>query len=924
MKFNGNIVLNVDASAEIQNAYVERVAADPTGQGSQNAGRLIYNTTGKVYKYHDGVSWVAIATGGNAAALQTEVDAIETSLGGAIAADGTFVAAGFTGDAFSTAPTSFTDAINKVAAYAVGHDTLAEMSDVTLTATTAGDYLKYNGTKWVNDALTLSDVTDVTATAAEVNQLSGATVSAADLNKLHAVTASAAELNILDGATLDVTELNYVDGVTSPIQTQLDDKQQVDATLTALAALSGTGILVETGVDTFAHRSLTAPSAGITISNADGVSGSPTFALANDLAALEGLSTFGYIVRDADGSAKTVSLSVNAGQLVITGDASGVSTDTTIGLATVTDSGTGSFKKLATDSFGRVTGTTNVVLADIKALADSEYVNVAGDTMTGSLVLATGNHITLPDAPVNASDAANKGYVDALVTGLSWKNAVRVIATTEVNVTGPSSATIDGITLANGDRVLLKGENSSLNNGIWVFNGVSAAMTRPADADTAAELQAAAVFVKEGTYANTGWLQSNPAINIDGSVQVTPENTQSWVEFSGGATYVGGVGLDITGNVISVNLGAGIAQLPSDEVGIDVASGLALQLTGTATADKLTFVLDGGAASGMEQSSAGLKISAGGVTNAMLAHPQFTINGDAGTDSLVLGDTLQIKGTSVQGISTTVSESPVGTSTFTLTIADASSSQKGVATFNTGDFDVTAGDVTIKAAGVDNAQLAFSTIAFAGSDASSDTVALGETVSFIDGGSHSTAGSLVLSSVAANGVTLKVREATASLLGVASFDANHFSVTAGAVSLVASIDDLSNVDGADSAVTGDLLTYDGTNWTKATRATVFGSQSIDALSDVDTTTVTPAAGQTLVFNGTAWVNKKTFHVYSGASATTHTVTHDIGAKYCNVTVVETATDEVIIPQSIVFTSATQLVVTFNSAVAATIIVAGIA
>jgi hypothetical protein len=57
----------------------------------------------------------------------------------------------------------------------------------------------------------LVDVTDVTATAAELNVLDG-------------ITASTAELNLLDGVTASTTELNYVDGVTSAIQAQIDGK----------------------------------------------------------------------------------------------------------------------------------------------------------------------------------------------------------------------------------------------------------------------------------------------------------------------------------------------------------------------------------------------------------------------------------------------------------------------------------------------------------------------------------------------------------------------------------------------------------------------------------------------------------------------------------------------------------------------------
>lgn len=72
--------------------------------------------------------------------------------------------------------------------------------------------------------LSLSKITDVTATAAEVNVLDGITASTAELNIMDGVTASATEINVLDGITATTTELNYVDGVTSAIQTQLNGK----------------------------------------------------------------------------------------------------------------------------------------------------------------------------------------------------------------------------------------------------------------------------------------------------------------------------------------------------------------------------------------------------------------------------------------------------------------------------------------------------------------------------------------------------------------------------------------------------------------------------------------------------------------------------------------------------------------------------
>jgi hypothetical protein len=73
-------------------------------------------------------------------------------------------------------------------------------------------------------SITASQISDVTATAAELNILDGVTATTAELNILDGVTSTAAELNILDGATLTTAELNYLDGVTSAVQTQLDAK----------------------------------------------------------------------------------------------------------------------------------------------------------------------------------------------------------------------------------------------------------------------------------------------------------------------------------------------------------------------------------------------------------------------------------------------------------------------------------------------------------------------------------------------------------------------------------------------------------------------------------------------------------------------------------------------------------------------------
>jgi hypothetical protein len=122
--------------------------------------------------------------------------------------------------------------------------------------------------------------------------------------------------------------------------------QPADATLTALAAYNTNGLLTQTAPDTFTGRTLTGPAAGITVSNGNGVAGNPTLALADDLAALEGLtgtSTIYYRSGTSAWTAVTIGtgLTFTAGTLdraALTGDvtASGGSNATTIANDAVT------------------------------------------------------------------------------------------------------------------------------------------------------------------------------------------------------------------------------------------------------------------------------------------------------------------------------------------------------------------------------------------------------------------------------------------------------------------------------------------------------------------------------------------------------------------------------------------------------------
>lgn len=138
------------------------------------------------------------------------------------------------------------------------------------------------------------------------------------------------------------------------------DVQAYDAGLAALAVFNTNGILVQTANNTFAGRSLSAPAAGLTITNPAGTAGNPTFALANDLAALEGLSSTGFAVRSATDTWLQRSITGTANEITVT-NGDGVSGAPAISIpAAITFTG----KTVTGGTFSGITLSNNAIFAN--------------------------------------------------------------------------------------------------------------------------------------------------------------------------------------------------------------------------------------------------------------------------------------------------------------------------------------------------------------------------------------------------------------------------------------------------------------------------------------------------------------------------------------------------------------------------------
>ena len=192
---------------------------------------------------------------------------------------------------------------------------------------------------------------------------------------------------------------------------------------------------------------------------------------------------------------------------------------------------------------------------------------LSGAAFTGEVTVQT---------PVNASDAVTKAYADAIAQGLSVKPSVQeataaaLPANTYNNGSSgvgatltaalPGVLTVDGITVALGDRILVQDEAAAANNGIYVVTtlgtvGVAYVLTRATDMDTAAQIPGAFAFTEQGTAnAGAGFVVASEGPFTIGTTAIT------WTQFSGAGEITAGTGLTKTGNTIALTVPVTVAD----------------------------------------------------------------------------------------------------------------------------------------------------------------------------------------------------------------------------------------------------------------------------------------------------------------------------------------------------------------------------
>lgn len=223
------------------------------------------------------------------------------------------------------------------------------------------------------------------------------------------------------------------------------------------------------------------------------------------------------------------------------------------GTATAATSVTGPFA-------GDVTGTQSATV--VSAVGGQIAANVAlatiaanaatSNNMPNTIVQRDGagnfnaSMISLSGTISSPTDVTTKEYVDAAVSaGLKIKYPALVTSTSDLTLSG--TQTVDDVTLAATNRILLVGQTNPIENGLWLVQ--TGAWTRPADFSTGTEAGAAYVLTTSGTInAGTSWVCTTTTAIID----TDPINM---AEFS------------LPGQTTAANVGTGAGQIFRDKIG---------------------------------------------------------------------------------------------------------------------------------------------------------------------------------------------------------------------------------------------------------------------------------------------------------------------------------------------------------------------
>lgn len=218
---------------------------------------------------------------------------------------------------------------------------------------------------------------------------------------------------------------------------------------------------------------------------------------------------------------------------------------------------------------GRITG------GSIDALSGSDVMGVLSGTATSSFSMNSQKITSLTDG-ADPQDAVNKSQLDTAQAGLDSKDSARLATTAgdgNITLSGGAPNTVDSVSLALNDRILVKNQTAPAENGIYtvdtVGTGADGTWTRTLDADTSAEVTSGMyLWVEEGTTnSDRGYvLTTNDPITLD-------TTGLDFSQFTGAFQLIAGTNLTKSGNTLNVSPQGTGSGLDADTLdGVELAN----------------------------------------------------------------------------------------------------------------------------------------------------------------------------------------------------------------------------------------------------------------------------------------------------------------------------------------------------------------
>lgn len=298
---------------------------------------------------------------------------------------------------------------------------------------------------------------------------------------------------------------------------------------------SGTGLVKRTNTNTYSVATVgtdfVGPTTGTSIQKADGSGGLTAAASGTDYAPATPGGTAILKANNAGGFSNAVSGTDYA--------------PATSGTSLLKGNGSGGFSNAVagTDYAVATNGTSGQILTSNNAGGFGTPLTLSTATDLGG---GSTSDTTVP------SQKAVKTYVDTYAQGLDFKNSVRVVVTTNGTLASAfaNGQSAGGVTLATGDRIVLAGQSTASQNGIYTVNA-SGAPTRATDADATGEISnGTVVYVEEGTNAGQIWVCSSTSA----TPWVPGSSSSTWTQFSGAADITATAPIKKTGNNLSLDL----------------------------------------------------------------------------------------------------------------------------------------------------------------------------------------------------------------------------------------------------------------------------------------------------------------------------------------------------------------------------------